>query len=118
MILALPPSLRSGRRAFVPRPSPIVLRHQAPGGIPPPRLLQYFTQVVHRYTLEVHQDGRIASVMVGDEEGFGVRLHPEVALVVAALDDERHAVLPQSCQKLAPDTEAGRTVGQAFFDAG
>jgi hypothetical protein len=43
---------------------------------------------------------------------------PEVALVVAALHYERHAILPQPGQKLAADAEAGRAVGQALLDAG
>lgn len=96
----------------------IVLLHQAFGGLPPPRFLQDRLQVILTHTSEAHEDRGVPSVMVGDEEGLGIRLHPEVALVVTALDHKCRAVLPQPRQKLAPDSEAGGAIRQAFLNAG
>src|SRR2546426_1660682 len=69
------------------------LRLQTLGRVEPPRLLDHLPQHAGTDAPQPHQHRRVTAVVVGDEKGPRVRLHPEVALVVAAFDDERRAVL-------------------------
>ncbi len=94
-----------------------MLRHQAPRCVLPPRLFQDLPERRRRDVGQTYEHGRITPIVVRGEEGLWIGLHPEVALLITALDHQDFTVLPQAGQKLAPDPEPRGAVGQPFLDA-
>ena len=98
----------------------IVRLHHPSRGVQPPCLLQDVPQIVLSDARQANQDGGITTVVVGDEEGLGIRLHPDITFVVAALDDERLPSshnrarnLPRTRKPGVPYEEPSSTPGKA-----
>jgi hypothetical protein len=98
-------------------PFGLVLPEQALGGLQPPGLFEDVPQVGAVYASQPNQHGGIPAVVLCDEERLGIGLEAEVALVVAAFDDEGLAVLPQTGEELAAHAKARGAVARPLLDA-
>jgi len=108
--------LSLGRRLLPPLPS-LILGNHALRRAAAPRLLKQVAQVSERDPGEPNQNSRVAPVVIGDEERLGICLHPEVAFIVATLNHQCLAVLPQPGEELAADPKPRGSVARTLLDA-
>ena len=82
-----------------------------------PRLVEQFGELAAIDLRQADEDRRVAAVVVGEEEGLGLRLHQEALLVVVDLLQHEHIGLAQARHELLADAQPRRPVRRVLLDA-